>query len=1163
VLRIHRAERADSLAAALASLLATPLVDPFAPEVVSVPTRGMERWLTQRLSERLGAAPGHGDGVCANVVFPPPWRLSADALNQVTGVDPDSDPWAPRRILWPLLETIEASLGEPWMRVLARHLGASAEDRSRRLGTARHLADLFARYEHERPQMILAWAADRDEDAVGGELDDAARWQAELWRRLRARVGTPSFAERLGVACERLREEPALTDLPERLALFGLTRLPAAQLDVVRALAEGRDVHLYLLHPSPASWAAVAAVVAQQGPVRLRSEVLDRMPLPANPLLASWGRDARELQLALMAAGPTADEHCATAPPADSLLAWIQAAVRADQVPAGPPAAGRSDERPVLRLDDRSVQVHSCHGDARQVEVVRDAILHAMADDPRLEPRDVIVMCPDVETFAPLIQATFGVEREDREDEENAARVRLRVRIADRSLRQTNPLLSVVSLLLELAEARLTVSQVLDLVDREPVRRRFGFDDAALQRLEEWVAESGACWGLDAEHRTRYGLDEVAAGTWEAALDRLALGVAMAEENARMFGGVLPLDDVDSVSIDLAGRFAELMERLRAAMRELAAPHTLEGWIEAVVRAADALTATAPRDAWQRAELQALLFDLREESRGDGEGEPSPVELELADVRSLLADRLAGRPTRTSFRTGHLTVCSFQPMRSVPHRMVCLLGLDDELFQRRGAGDGDDLLLKGPLIGDRDRRSEDRQILLDALMAATDRFVVTYTGRSERTNVPLSPAAPVAVLLDVVDRTVQLDDGWSARRGVAHPRDAVTLEHPLQPFAERNFAIGALLPDRAWSFDRAGLDGARALLGEREERPPFFAEPLAPLASPLLTVDDLAAFVGNPTRFLLARRLGIRNAGRGGKIEDALPLALDPFEQLALGERLLAARFAGVEHTTAIAAERARGTLPPGVAGDQLAHRLASRAEHVARVAERHGATGGGETAEVRVELPCGRVLAGSVTGIVGSALWTIRFARVSPADRLASWVRLLAVTAADPERLETAVTVGRGRRGSDAGATVATIGPLPAASAQQFARDELAALVTLFDRGMREPLPLYPETSAAYAAYVAEPTPSAGTREARAREARRRAVVERWQGRFRVPGENAAAEHLLALGGQRSFNDMWSVPPLADESGDGWAEQAPSRFARYARRWWDVLLRYEHLEDA
>ncbi len=355
-----------------------------------------------------------------------------------------------------------------------------------------------------------------------------------------------SPAERLEQACARLRAEPDLVDLPARLALFGLTRLPAARLAVLRALAAERDVHLFLLHPSPVLWEEIAVARAGRPPIVRRADDVTAT-LPANSLLASWGQDAREMQLVV--AGGGADEHVdhhhAVAQSGDTLLARIQADVRADRAAPGVPLPRAPDARPLLDPADRSVQVHACHGRARQVEVARDAILHMLQDDPSLEPRDVIVMCPDIETFAPLIHATFGVGALHADDDDpddalvDTGLPDLRVRLADRALRQTNPVLGVVAQLLDLTGARLTASQVLDLADRDPVRRRFGFDDDDLTRIQEWVADGGIRWGLDAAHRAPFKLESLAAGTWRAGLDRVLLGVAMTEEGNRLFEGVL------------------------------------------------------------------------------------------------------------------------------------------------------------------------------------------------------------------------------------------------------------------------------------------------------------------------------------------------------------------------------------------------------------------------------------------------------------------------------------------------------------------------------------------------------------------------------------------------------------------------------------------------
>src|SRR3954453_5224075 len=480
MLHVHRAERADGLVAALSGLLAQPPRDPFAREVVSVPTRGMERWLAQRMSHVLGTEPGRADGVCANVDFPSPRRLAGDAVATASGIAAEEDPWLPERSVWALLDVLDGCLDEPWLHALAGHLGRAGGDddprRNRRFAVVRHLTDLFDRYALHRPEMVRAWAANRDEDGTGMALREDQRWQAELFRRLRARIDVPDPAERADQAGARIAGEPTLLDLPERLSVFGLTRLPAGHLDVLTALAAHRDVHLFLLHPSPALWAKLDMV---PGPIVHRRD--DRTAfIPDNRLLASWGHDAREMQLVLRPAAPAAHHHPTEQRDA-TLLARLQADVRADRQPPGPPLPEREDERAVLAPGDRSVEIHSCHGRARQVEVLRDAILHVLEDDPTLEPRDVIVMCPDIETFAPLIQATFGggevAGEEDGGDASEQAGPDLRVRLADRSIRQTNPVLSVVARLLELAAERVTASQVLDVVDREPARRRVGLDD--------------------------------------------------------------------------------------------------------------------------------------------------------------------------------------------------------------------------------------------------------------------------------------------------------------------------------------------------------------------------------------------------------------------------------------------------------------------------------------------------------------------------------------------------------------------------------------------------------------------------------------------------------------------------------------------------------------
>ena len=343
------------------------------------------------------------------------------------------------------------------------------------------------------------------------------------------------------------------------------------------------------------------------------------------------------------------------------------------------------------------------------------------------------------------------------------------------------------------------------------------------------------------------------------------------------------------------------------AIDDLSGQKTVVQWTESIASSVEALARVGAGDEWQSAQLARLLSDIVDEATRDGE--PSRVELGLGDVRAILEDRLRGRPTRANFRTGHLTVCTLVPMRSVPHKVVCLLGLDDGAFPRNSERDGDDLILADPQIGDHDARSEDHQLVLDALLAATDYLVITYTGRDERSNLSRPPAVPVGELLDVIDGTVRTADG-------VHASARVVIHHPLQPFDSRNFVRGELTGTEPWSFDRANLEGARSAARRDPSDGPasFLPVPLEPIDGTFVDLSELEYFVRFPVRAFLRRRLGVNLSTGRDEVADSLPVELDTLEQWGFAERMLVSVMAGGDVESCLAAERATGHDPAGVA---------------------------------------------------------------------------------------------------------------------------------------------------------------------------------------------------------------------------------------------------------
>jgi exodeoxyribonuclease V gamma subunit len=848
-----------------------------------------------------------------------------------------------------------------------------------------------------------------------------------------------------------------------------------------------------------------------------------------SPLLASLARDTRELQLLLVPAadvhhahvhhatvrhadGHHADVHHADGDHADgdhtgaqhtdghpagghhpggastrSLLGAVQAAVRDDVLPT--PSASA----------DGTLQVHACHGPARQVEVLREALLHLFAEDLTLEPRDVLVMCPDVETYAPLVRAAFGQPGASHPGH------RLRVRLADRSLRSTNPLLDTLSGLLALADSRVRASQVLDLAATAPVRRAFGLRDDDLERLREWAGSTGVRWGLGRRQREAYALHAVPQNTWDTGLDRLLLGVAADETDLAWLGLALPLDDVDSSDIDLTGRLAELVERLDAVLRRLHGPQPVGSWIAVLSDALDLLTAVPDEDAWQLVQARRQLSEAAEHG--------TDLVLRLSEVRALLAGRLAGRPTRANFRTGELTVCTMVPMRSVPHRVVALLGLDDGVFPRAGSVDGDDVLQREPLLGERDVRSEDRQLLLDAVMSAGDHLLLLHTGADPVTGAVRPPSVPLGELLDVVRATA------GGLGGVVH-------RHPLQPFAASDFVA-----DRPFSHDTAALAGAQAAAGPRRPQRGLLTAPLAPRPSDV-ELPDLVAFLVHPARAFLRRRLEVHVPDAEPSVADALRAELEGLQRWEVGERMLSARLAGVDATAFAQAEWRRGTLPPGPLGMRLLVELEAAVEPLLEAA-RQVQTGAPRTVDVVVELASGRRLSGTVSGLHDDVLVSTSFSTLAPKHRMPAWVRLLTLAAGSASAPSAAVTLGRGPFRRPVWRSALTVPPDPAAV--------LRDLVALYDEGMCEPLPVAPGASADYAARRAS-----GSTVAEALDA----ADAQWSSRF---GDGTDRHLAYVHGVSPRLSALSGTPSVAGAT-------EPTRFGALARRLWDPLLACEQL---
>ena len=930
-MKVHRSNRMEVLIDALADELRAPLHSPFAREQVIVHSLGMERWLSQQLALRLGVA--------SNLDFPFPGRAIRDLLRTSAGDTPDPDPWDMGRLTWRILSALPPMLEQPAFAPILRYLrDPSSLSGGRGFALARRIADAFARYPLYRPDWILSWEA--------GQSDD---WQAELWRAL-ARPEHPHLVTLTQRFIEKIASN---TDcpLPERLSLFGISTLAPLHLQILQAVSTRIPVHLYVLSPSQEYWGDLQS---RRSLLRAASKSGQALELAsaglAEGLLTSTGRLGRDFQALLESECVYQDGTVDFRTPGnDSVLHSLQTSVIHFHAFSHPES-------------DQSLQVHSCHGPTRQVEVLHDLLLDRFLSDPSLQPRDVIIMTPSLEVYGPLVEAVFGRAA-------NTPRF-IPFRIADRSTASSHPTIAAFLKLLEGIGQRTTASLLYDRLSTTATSARFALESDELTRIREWLLASGVRWGLNADERAAHHQPAIREHTWEFGLDRLLSGFAVGPSPREVLGDVWPYTDLEGADGETLGKLLSFVEKYHRNAEQLSATATPSEWRNRLLQCAEDWIADPEGHEGGLQRLRDAVQEWWEEI------EDSTLVLDLSAVRESLKLRLDRPSGGTAFLSGPATLCAMVPMRSVPFRVVVLLGMDEQNFPRRAVRTPFDRSQDEPRLGDRNPRDDDRYTFLESLLSARDALYILYTGRDPHTNDLRGPSPVVSELLECLPQPL---------------RTEVHIEHPIQSFSPSNFTgVQA-------GFDPISAAGAQALSNTSKVDPPkFFSQPLPPLSG-RVSLDTFRKVLSDPAKELLKTRLQMALADDTPGLEDREPLKLDGLASYSVRADLVGHLLTGRTPTEAKIAIRGSGSLPPGNAGnevlDQELQRALSYVEAVLRC------RGGTELPPLSVDLPFERLrLVGRLnerypSGLVRGTPSSLRGKRL-----LYAWVdHLIANVGSDP----------------------------------------------------------------------------------------------------------------------------------------------------------------------
>ena len=1012
---LHTSNQLDLLAERLSWVVSAPLGSPFTPEIVVVQSLASRRWLSLQIAQR--------QGICANYEFP----FLSDFITQVVKIaSPVTTPiekMSTEFLTWKIDALLPQCIARKEFAPVAKYLDDG--DSLKRFHLAARLAHLFDQYRVYRPEMVLDWTASK-KNRNGDEA-----WQAALWRELGE---APGFNQ----ALDRLRASgfpnAANLDLPNRISIFAPASLPPTYFELLFQLARVRETHLFLLRPSR-EYRGNDPTAKQRA--RLGLDASD--PATSNPLVTSWGKVDADLTDLLLDMEERLDvpvengsEEFREFEPVTLLGALKSDILRAQN--RGAPGGDNAADAPRITVSqsDRSIVLHSCYSPMREVEVLYDQLLDCFETMPNLRPRDIIVMTPEIEKYAPLIRGVFGYPEKDSLD--------IPYSVADRHPRSESLPIDTFLTLLDLPGSRYTAPQIFALLGSHAFRRRFKFNDEELSLIRDWIEETAIRWGVDAADRTRAGLPGLDANTWRHGLDRLLLGYAMPGGNKHLFEGILPHDEVEGDGGEVLGRFISATEALFRLTETFEHSRPLVRWIEPLQEVIEQFLDPADEDELRDVRFLRMTVDqLR--TLHDTAGVEAKVDFRV--VRHHLSEQLATMEQRGHFFKGRVTFCALKPVRSIPARVVCLLGINDQVFPRRPQPAQFDLMARSPRAGDPSARQDDRYSFLETLLSAQEKLLISYVGRSAVHNKEVSPSVVVNELLDYLDQAFVFPAGKSAR-------SFALTEHPLHAFSPRYF-LAARADERLFSYSEANAEASRSISAtQAPEMPRFITEALPQIEESTrnLELRELVDFWGNPSKYFVKRRLGLTLRKTDDCLSESEPFELNHLEKYLIKQELLEEELeAGQLLPSAVFRER--GILPPGVIGEIELRSMRTEVQRLTGIIQSYIGKGHkDEPIDVHLELDAFS-LSGKVNSLYGGRCVYFRTAKLNPKDHLRAWIEHLALCALDEGCEPQTVLIGK-----DA---LVTFSPVPSA------RAELQTLCELFWQGLMLPLRFFPASAMAF----------------------------------------------------------------------------------------------------
>ncbi|MBE8215017.1 MAG: exodeoxyribonuclease V subunit gamma [Endozoicomonadaceae bacterium] len=845
---------------------------PFQKETILVQNPGMAHWLKQHIALDQGIASG--------LHFPMPssfaWTLYQTFLSNV----PDQSVFSKDNMTWLIMQILSELLLDPHLdpdyEVLKHYLDHLAVDELysdlHLFQLAEKIADVFDQYLVYRPDWILDWEKGRSpKDRI-----EIHPWQSKLWKKLVEKVQSreQSVWHRSNLTyslCNTfnqwaVKNKAIHSQLPPVLYVFGISTLPPILLSLFHALSQHIDVIFFTYNPCQAYWFDLKNEKIKPDKTESIlhfSEAFDVSE--GNALLASMGRSGRDFFSQFNQLNPI-DYDCFIDSPMEhdnpsTLLSSVQSHIlHLTENVMHDDASFEIDERADCDPMDESIQIMSCHNALREVEILHDYLLKLFDQHAHLTPKDIIVMTPNVQEYRALIEGVFSSCSKEH---------RIPFSISDCNIRQENPLLEVCMQLLTCNNKRCTVQEIMNWLSIPAISRRYQLTLSQIDILKTWVVDSGIRWGLNTAHQKRLAFPDSENNTWLFGLERMLLGYAI-DQSDELYQNTLPFTAVSGLNADAFGLLIEFVEAINQFSLALEKSKTIEDWIALIHQmladffmpdSKEETTLDCIRDALNQLLLQTQCAALK-------------TPFSQAILIEWLNHYLDQNISHQYFLNGKLTISTFMPMRSIPFKVICLLGMNDSAYPRISLQSSFDMMALHPRAGDRSRREEDRYLFLEALLAAKDYFYISYQGRSRRDNSIREPSILVSELIAYCHRNF--------KNKTTNQAALLVKEHPLQPFDPRYFELNSAYFSYEKYWNRHEINATQIVSSDS------FQEKTAPLVSgSVIMLEDFIRFYKNPAQYFFQMRLGFSFSSFQKTLDYNEPFMLDFLWQYLCQQKIL------------------------------------------------------------------------------------------------------------------------------------------------------------------------------------------------------------------------------------------------------------------------------------